>query len=252
MPWVDIDDQWYKIPDGLTPIGDVDDIEYEQPEEDSQTLEKAVALGMLFWLWDTDTAHHVLMSETGPQYLLSEAGQQVYVNASLRASSNATDFLASFVSDGTLSEAEWLRLMRQEIKEEYIRQYLIGRGGLPQMMPADWGSIGGMLKEQYHPYLQRFYGQLGELSEAQIAARAKMYVLSSREGFERGKERAAIAAGFTEVFWLVDPTIENCPDCLAFQAMGWQLIADDPYEGCVPGSACTVCLTHCGCTRLFQ
>ena len=252
MPWTEIDDRWYEVPPGLEPLGDADDLEYQDPEEDSISLSDAVKAGLLLWLWDSGTAHHLLLSETGPQYLLGEAGRQWYVSQSLRASTQATDFLASFVSDGTLSANEWLMLMRQEIKEEYIRQYLLGRGGLPQMAPADWGSIGGMIKEQYHPYLQRFYGQLGELSEAQIANRARMYVWSAREGFERGKRQAALAAGYTEVFWELMPGVRHCDDCIEFNRMGWQLIADDPYGGCFPGSACTACLTTCYCTLIYR
>ena len=251
MPWAEIDNRWYELPDGLTPVGGQADLTYEPPES-SQDLESAIAAGLLFWLWDPGSAHHVLASEAGPHYLLSDAGRQVYVSASLRTSTNATDHLALFVSDGTLSPDEWVRLMRQEIKEEYIRQYLLGRGGLPQMTATDWGSIGGMLNEQYHPYLQRFYGQLGELTEAQIAARARMYVWSSREGFERGKRRAAMVADFIEMYWGLHPGIEHCEGCIEFNQMGWQLIAADPYDGCFPGSGCTPCLTSCYCTILYR
>jgi len=53
-----------------------------------------------------------------------------YVQQSISATGNVTDQLASLVSNGQLAPTDWNDLMRQEIKDEYIRQYLLGRGGV--------------------------------------------------------------------------------------------------------------------------
>lgn len=144
-------------------------------------------------------------------------------------------------------------MFQQELKEEYIRQYVLGRGGLGQMAQADWGRLGSMLKEQYK-YLNGFEQAIadGTLSEAQIAARGRMYTNSAREAFEKARSRVAEKAGQDEILWVVDTSKENCEDCLANQAMGWQLVEDNPYGGCVPGSGCTQCLTNCGCSLQYR
>lgn len=179
-----------------------------------------------------------------------------YVDESLRQSANATDLLARYVSDGTLSPGDWDAKMRDEIKEEYIRQYTLGRGGRDQMGPEDWGSVGGSLAEQYK-WLDRKADSFldavasGQLSEAQIRVRAKMYVDSAREAHERGYARATLEAGMDEVKWTLQPA-EHCDDCVAFAALDWQPIESDPFGGCYPASGCTACLSNCKCILQYR
>lgn len=166
--------------------------------------------------WNATTAQYV-----------NENGQAVSNNTllsfsddSVSASVRAIDELAERVTAGSLTPAAWHEAMRQELKEEYIRQYLLGRGGLDQMKAEDWGSIGGSLADQYR-YLNGFYDQVaaGNLTAGQIkmrgVERAAMYVNSAREAFFRAQARAR---GF-------DP-------------------ADLPYHPCDGG---TKCLTRCNC-----
>jgi hypothetical protein len=157
---------------------------------------------------------------------------------SVLASVGATDDFAARVADGSLTSLAWYNDMRQELKEEYIRQYLLGRGGLAQMTAEDWGSIGGSLAEQYR-FLDGFRDAIedGNLTEGQIKvrslnglaqatadfrfiARASMYVNSAREAFFRAQARAR---GF-------DPN-------------------DLPYQPCDGG---TDCLTKCQCHWEFE
>lgn len=178
-----------------------------------------------------------------------------YVSDSLAGTTGVTDELASLVASGGLSPADWHELMRQEIKREYIRQYLVGRGGLDQMTAQDWGSIGGMLAEQYG-YLDGFAGQVGNLTEGQIKVRqnghqvdrAGMYISSAREAYERGSARANRVAGMGEERWIVDSGKENCGGCLSFAGEGWQDIGYFPF----PGQGETPCLTKCGCHKDYR
>lgn len=160
-----------------------------------------------------------------------------------------TAALAQMVSAGTLRPSDWEMMMRQEIKDNYITQYIAGRGGREAMRPSDWGRIGGMLKNQYHPYLDRFVEdvRVGKLSEAQIAARAQMYVESSQQAYWRADRVVREEAGYPYMTWDPNPALENCDDCLSFEAMGKVRVEDDPFGGCFPGSGCTQCLTKCGC-----
>lgn len=175
------------------------------------------------------------------------------VEQSLVASSNVANTLAEYVSAGSISVDDWLRLMREEIKGEYIRQYLASVGGRQMMTKADWGSVGGMIADQYR-YLNDFAKEIaaGNLTEGQIKMRANMYINSAREAFERAKARVAVSAGYDLVFWDVDTLVENCSGCVAFNQMGWVKIADNPYKGAFPGSGDTVCLTNCHCTLRYK
>ena len=164
-------------------------------------------------------------TETG-RFLSRESALQM-VDESLRAGRSATSTLAGMVADGTISAADWRDKMRQEIKGEYIRQYLSAIGGLAVMTQADWGSIGGMLVEQYK-YLDGFYADVagGNLTEGQIAARAGMYINSAREANERAHGRSQ---GMPEGALPAHPA-DGSSECLTNDRCHWEIetvLADD-------------------------
>lgn len=190
------------------------------------------------WAWNAKAGRYY---NTGTGRFLSNAKALEFVQASADAAGVATDLLAEYVSEGLVSPTHWKAMMRQEIKTEYIRQYELGIGGRGRMLPADWGSTGGMIGDQYR-YLEAFAADLPNLSEAQIRARARMYINSGREAYERAHAKVAEGLGFDEVAWVMNPSAEHCPDCEAFDMMGWQKVQDDPYMGAIPGSGATQCL----------
>ena len=99
--------------------------------------------------------------------------------------------LARRLADHEITLGQWQQTMRDEIRAEVLRQYLLGRGGKSQMAPADRGSVGGVVADQYR-YLDGFAARIaaGEHTEAQIAAISRMYIRSAREGYERANMRA--------------------------------------------------------------
>jgi len=160
--------------------------------------------------------------------------------------------LSQMAAEGTLAPGDWEQAMRQEIKDNYITQYLAGRGGAESMTQADWGSIGGMLAEQYR-FLDDFADEVaaGVLTDSQIYARSQMYINSSREAYERALERSADERGYTDHRWVLSP-VENCEDCLALAALGWipydqPFVAPSSGEETMPGMGDTLCLTNCKC-----
>lgn len=103
-----------------------------------------------------------------------------------------TDRLAERLFDRSISIQTWVLEMRTLIKDSFIAQYAAAVGGLQNMTAADYGRIGAMLSSQnqgQYWYLQRFAEAIaeGRLSEAQIMARAQMYMGASVQAFERGK-----------------------------------------------------------------
>jgi hypothetical protein len=118
-----------------------------------------------------------------------------------------------------LTVGQWQAAMRAQIKSAYIQQYTLGIGGVDRLTQADYGSIGGMLAEQYR-YLDNFAAEIaaGELTPEQIRARSAMYLRSSREAYERANSRA----------WGVPPL------------------------PAYPGDGQTRCLTNCQCSWVIE
>ena len=201
------------------------------------------------WVWlDSSHRYHDL---TSGRFVSAEQARD-WSHAAADASGDAATEFARMLDGGQLTLGDWQTVMREEIKDAYIEQYLLGRGGLDKFTKSEAGSLGGMLAEQYR-YLDRFARDIaaGNLTEGQIAARARMYIRSSSEAFERAQMR--VFADLEKVKWTVDHAIENCPDCLAFEAMGWRKKVDDPYSGAIPGSGnVTRCGVNCGCHLEYQ
>lgn len=98
-----------------------------------------------------------------------------------------TDGLVSRVAGGDLTAQQWSLEMRKTIKQSYIDQYVLARGGRQNMTQRDWGIVGNMTRRQYE-YLQGFERDLrdGKLSEGQAQVRARLYIESSTQAYERG------------------------------------------------------------------
>jgi hypothetical protein len=168
------------------------------------------------------------------------------------ASNDVQLTLSEMVADQAISPGDWQSALRQEIKDNYLTQYFVGRGGREQMTPQDWGSVGGMIGEQYG-YLEDFAAEVaaGDLSQGQIYNRARMYINSSREAYERGLQRTVEERGYTEHRWVL-ANAEHCEDCISLAEEGWKPV-EEPFispstgEETLPGMGDTICLTSCQC-----
>lgn len=173
------------------------------------------------------------------------------------------DRLTDRLFSGRISIQEWQSTFRRELKEVYMNLYRAARGGTGAMTKADWGSLGGMLKEQYH-WMNRFAQQIanGEVGPDAARARTGMYFKSGREAFERAQRRAYgipvdlpqypgdgktvcltnCQCGWvikeTKTHWLCTWTLgpaEHCPDCLDNAAKWSPLPIEKPrrFDGSV-------------------
>jgi hypothetical protein len=136
---------------------------------------------------------------------------------------------------------EWTLEMRRQTKDAYNVQAMLARGGRNNMTQADWGRNGGLLQRQYR-YIDNFARDIdaGKLSEGQVRTRARMYIESSTQAFERtraasqgvpslpqypGDGRTVCRANCQchlnykeqeehwEVTWVLGEA-EHCPDCV--------------------------------------
>ena len=167
------------------------------------------------------------------------------------------DDLTARMLNGTISLDDWHLAMRAEIKQTTIAEYLLGRGGRNTMRPSDWGRIGAELRKQYR-YLERFRTaiDLGQLSEKEVAARARLYTAGANASYGRGQAAAwqvtlpaypgdgstqcknycrcswVMAETETEVraTWRLGGSKEKCPDCRR-RASTWAPLVFDRATG---------------------
>lgn len=149
--------------------------------------------------------------------------------------------------EGRISLGDWQRSVAEQVKDAHISHATLGRGGRLQMGQPEWGRTGGRLKFQYSK-LDGFAESIarGELSEAQIRMRARMYGRSTMTAYWDGMHAAAGAADYTEMRRKLRPA-EHCEDCEDYAARGWQPIGELPMP-----KTQSRCLTNCKCVVEYR
>lgn len=151
------------------------------------------------------------------------------------------------MTSGKLSLADWQRQFAQELKDSYIVNSQIGRGGRNAMTQSDYGRIGQRLRGEYK-YLNNFAQEIadGKLSPAQIQARVDQYAAGTRKAYYDGRTAACKAGGFTEERRILHPA-EHCEDCIGYASKGWQPIGTLPE----PGES-SQCRNNCKCEKEYR
>lgn len=150
--------------------------------------------------------------------------------------------------DGKLALQDWQTRMARELKDAYVVNVQIGRGGRNATQFSDYGRIGGRLQFEYRK-LDEFAQQIkaGEAgSAAQVMARANQYAGGPRTAYFDGQQAAKEEAGLTEERRVLNPA-EHCDDCVGYAAEGWKPIGWFPPPG--TGSACG---HNCRCTMEYK
>jgi hypothetical protein len=196
-------------------------------------------------VWEVDVVRY-RDSKTGR--FVSRAVVLEYTRASIAASGEVVGTLGTKFKADKLSPKEFGALFKQEIKDEFIRQYLTGRGGLGSMTQSDWGRVGRAIQTQYK-FADKFIGELSDLSEAAIINRANLYIKAAGNAFELGQREAyRKSSQFSEEYWQLSDT-EHCPDCIDLNAKGWVKIGELPT---VPRAGNTQCLSNCACSIIYR
>jgi len=165
------------------------------------------------WIWipalglyqDTESGRYA-----GPNDILDDAWESIELGKDTVAG------MADALIDGTIDLGDWQEAMRQQIMDEYTRQYLAGVGGEGEMKDRDWDRLNDLIEEQY-AYLDNFAEEIGDglLSPGQIEVRAKMYVDSAQQaywaGVQSAKEMPALPAlpgdGSTRCMCITTPAV---------------------------------------------
>jgi len=193
------------------------------------------------WFWDPSTGDYY-DPDTG-QRLDAAAVRELMEERQRKTADKIAALMAMFTG------LEFIRRLWQLMLDEYTVLYLLGRGGLAQMTAADWAAIDAMVAGQ-EAYLAGFAQDLEdeELSEAQKAARALLYLGIGRAAFEQGQ--AGTQPEANEVQWVLG-VADHCDDCLGLAGLGWQPKEPWPFAmaGAIafPANGATVCFGNCKC-----
>lgn len=144
--------------------------------------------------------------------------------------------------------ATFQRRFAQELKDSYLTNYMISRGGKNALTQADYGRIGGYLKNEYR-FLNQFGRDIasGTMSEAQILARIDLYAENTKRAYEAGQIVATIEADDGFLVWRFGATEQHCADCFRLngqvhKASKWESAGIAPKS---PDLACGG--YHCDC-----
>lgn len=144
---------------------------------------------------------------------------------------------------GEISLSDWQRAVAEELKDAHLNVSMLARGGADNMGSAEYGRVGGTLKDEYR-WLDRFANQIadGEVSEAQAQARIQQYGNATKQSYYREFDRATPPGEVLD--WVLHPG-ENCPDCV-------EMANNSPYQPgelrIYPGSGHTRCRGRCKCS----
>lgn len=137
------------------------------------------------WVWNKSAKRY---QNTDNGQFLSNARALELVDQSLAHSGNRALRLAELAANNEISPIDWRNQFRQELKEEYIRQSIFGRGGRDRMTQSDWGAVGRRLQPQYE-MIDGIMARIaeGEFSEGQIKVIQQDFINSARQVYERSK-----------------------------------------------------------------
>lgn len=169
-----------------------------------------------------------------------------YVMQVISAGDNKGYSIATLYSTGQLSADDYGRVLKQSLKETYLQQYMLGRGGKGEMTQKDYGALGYMLRVRYQE-INNYVAEIKQREDSGIpytldylSNRNRLYYESSRQAYERGNSEAyglpllpaypadgstlcvsgcrcfwrieKVAGGF-DCFWEIVPG-KNCKTCL--------------------------------------
>jgi len=210
------------------------------------------------WLWDQNAGQVGQYRDFATGELVPESDVIEFVNDIIDdTTGDPLETLNTMLEDGRLSAEEWAAAFALLLQTAYIQQAELAAGGREQMTPEQWALVIAALGVQYG-FLEDFARQVrnGQLTPAQIEARTKMYINSSREAFWSVKDQKALGAGYTQERWDAVGDSSTCSPCADAERMGWQPIGTfgEPGSGRVLNNPPTTCegLTNCRCEKFYR
>jgi len=124
--------------------------------------------------------------------------------------------LADDLTTGRIDLATWQNAMRDELRSLHALEVIAGAGGDRSLITAESRMRLGLAMQDQYKYLSQFAGEIatGDLSAAQIAARADLYAQSAKQSY-------------------------------------WSQVTSEADLPAQPGDGSTACKGNCGCGWQF-
>lgn len=145
------------------------------------------------------------------------------------------------------------------LKKIHVSNAIIAADGIDRLSQSQLGKVGAILKKQYYSGVGELTGkkyglkhllkqaQNGEMSQAMLNYRLRLYAQSGAISGEVVKETAAREKGLREERRYLGATHDHCTECLEYAARGWVPIGTNPP----PKVRCT-CGTNCKCRKEYR
>lgn len=187
-------------------------------------------------MWTYDPKSHTYSSSTGR--VLTETTLNEVRDVYLDSVTVLVDDLATNLANGTWTTAFFESELRRKLKNAYVAEYTLGKGGVERMTQADYGRLGSLLKKQYG-YLRSYLDDVssGRETKGTAANRARNFLGSARQAFSRGRSRGrdldlpyhpgegTECHGNCRCFWDIDEDDEE------FRCY-WKITSSDGCSGC--------------------
>ncbi len=197
------------------------------------------------WSFDTATARY--RNNTTGRFLSQRDALQL-TERSIAAVSAELESQVQALAQGVTSLGDWQRQLATLLKQLHLGQFILGRGGIANTVPADFLEVGRILKSEYR-YLEGFGRDLaaGRLSVAQATARARLYLAKSRLSFWAGQRQAQLRGPAVSEMRRILAPVDHCTECVAYARAGWVPIGNLP----LPTVDCS-CRSNCRCTVQYR
>lgn len=117
----------------------------------------------------------VVFKQTGT---IPASGMDAAMRARQEAFNRTTDALAESLRSGRITLGMYEEDMRTRLRQYLGGMAIIGKGGVDNMTPSDWGKVGAELKKQYkwlHGFVKDIYSNRETVTVEAIKARARLY-----------------------------------------------------------------------------
>jgi len=158
--------------------------------------------------------------------------------------------LATAAHEGKLSPAYFAEQMRTELRRGHLQNRALGAGGWDKLTPADFGSVGRRLRDDYARVANLARGiKDGTVTLPQALNRVQGYAGAARVQFyeadEKARQDAATSKGMVLLMIRDLGATEHCRSCVNYYGQGFQL------QHYLPGQN-SECSTHCRCGLRYK
>lgn len=182
------------------------------------------SVGLLSYAWDDRLRNYVDLSQRPPR-MVKRAVITDLLRTVVDGAERRMGLLGRMFAAGEITGRQFYELMTREVKLATNVSTALAKGGWHNVTFSDWGANGAQLRGEYGRL--RDFAQAvarGELSPAQIEARAKLYANTAYGRYWEIEQAGQQARGMKLERLLTARDDKVCSICVAEAKRGWQPI----------------------------